>query len=66
MTTRYEPNGTMHQTPTGHFVTFAEHEAVIQELIESLGEYFQQVESRQLTAVDAEKLVKVFIAIRLT
>ncbi len=59
MTIRYDPTTTMHQTPSGRYITFAEHEAVIQELLESIGDYFKQVEAGEVTAADAENCVKV-------
>lgn len=65
MTIRYEPTHSMNQVPSGRFITFAEHEELVRELLESLGEYFKQVESGELSAVDAVKVVNVFVRMRM-
>lgn len=64
MTIRYDPINGFNQDPQGRFITFAEHEALISELLESIGEYFKQVERGELTAVDAEAVVKAFVKLR--
>lgn len=65
MPTRYDPvGGTMARTPAGHYITYAEHEALVQELLESIGDWFQKIERGESTAEDAEKVVKVFVRLR--
>jgi hypothetical protein len=64
MTIRYEPIAGIKQIPQGRFITFAEHEALVRELLESLAEYFKQVERGALAAVDAELVVKCFVKMR--
>lgn len=64
MTIRYDPIGTMKQTAIGRYITYAEHEALLQELFESLEHYFGQVQSGEMSAVDALTVAKVFVTVR--
>lgn len=61
MAIRYEPLHAIRQEPNGRFVTFAEHEELIREPAESIGDYFKQVESGELTAANAKKVVEVYV-----
>lgn len=65
MTIRYEPTHSMNQVSNGRYMTFAEHEELVRELIESVGEYFNQVESGGLSAADAINVVRLFIRMRM-
>lgn len=64
MPIRYEPTVAVRQDVNGRYMTFAEHEALVTELLESLEEFFAQVERGELTSSDALQTVRAFIRIR--
>ena len=64
MVQRYVPHGTMAEAPDGPFVSIAEYEKLASLLAESLNdaaEYFKQVESGELTAANADKVLRVAV-----
>jgi hypothetical protein len=61
MVTRYDPTSGMKQTPYGAYVTFAEHEELVKEVVETIGEYFTMVERGELSAADAAIALGVYV-----
>lgn len=66
MATRYDPlsGSKMLQTQSGRYITYAEHDELVRELLETIGEYFRQVEHGETTAADAETVVQMFVRLR--
>jgi hypothetical protein len=64
MLTRYDCNAPVQQLGVGRYVMFAEHEALVQELLETLDEYFKMIEKGELTAESAMSATKAFIRMR--
>ncbi len=65
MTIRYEPTHSMNQVSNGRFITYVEHEELVRELLESIGDFFKQVEAKELSAEDADTVVRAFVRIRM-
>ena len=66
MIARYMPQGTMTQTATGQYVTAADYDRLVEtlQLVASTAtEYFRQIESRELTAVEADAALSVCISL---
>ena len=63
MTIRYNATGKMEQSPSGHYVTYAEHEELLRQLLATAKENFRRVECGELTASDAEQALRVTIQI---
>jgi hypothetical protein len=64
MVSRYNSTGTMNRSSTGRFVAFAEHEKLVQDFLETLGEYFRKIERGEQTAQDAEVALRTYVALR--
>ena len=61
MTIRYNATGKMEQTPSGRYVTYAEHEELLRELLATASENFRRIECGELNASDAEEALRVTI-----
>ncbi len=55
----------MNQVSNGRFITYVEHEELVRELLESIGDFFKQVEAKELSAEDADTVVRAFVRIRM-
>ena len=64
MVQRYVPQGNMADSPDGSFVSFADYaklESLLAESLNDAAEYFKQVESGQLSAADANNVLRVTV-----
>ncbi|MBP9803921.1 MAG: hypothetical protein KBE22_03300 [Candidatus Accumulibacter sp.] len=63
MTIRFNSTGKMEQTPNGEYVTYAEHERLVHNLMGAASLCFQEIEIGELNASEAEDTLKVTISL---
>jgi hypothetical protein len=66
MVQRYSPQGAMNKAHNGPYVSARDYEnlaAEFKDVVESAARYFKQIETRELTAADAETIFTVRLKI---